>query len=161
MVLRQPSRLRVRPVLFAAALTALAACGGGKTEPTTPEGPTGPAKKASVSFGATSASRPGASTPRSEVFLTLTDERGHATSHPVGTFDGACNDIGPNPAMSALTAMQCWWAGAGVQLHAVAGRGEVIVMKLPVLEGAQPDPMAREEVTRVSVEPGARIEGPQ
>jgi hypothetical protein len=47
----------------------------------------------------------------------------------------------------------------GTELHAVIEHGEdIVVLKLGIDEGVRQDPMAREEVTRVKVPPGSKIE---
>jgi len=49
-------------------------------------------------------------------------------------------------------------AAGGTELHAVVNDADIVVLKLKVQVGVTPDPMAREEVTRVKAPPGAAIE---
>ena len=134
---------------------AAAACGSkNKQEPTTGSGSGSAiyAKKLAVSWGITAK---GAS---SEVFLQTTDETGKQTSYPVGTYDGTCQVIKPAEDMKALSGVNCTAGDEGVELHAVVDAPEIIVLKLIVKVGVAPDPMAREEVTRVKAPAGAAIE---
>lgn len=136
---------------LAIAILLLAACSGSKQK----QDPSGAgsgsailAKKIVVSWGVT------ASGTTSEVFLQTTDETGKQVSHPVGTFEGECKVIEPVEEMKALSGVNCT---GGTELHAVASDGAVIVLKMKVEVGVTPDPMAREEVTRVKVPTGASI----
>ena|SRR5687767_8388415 len=126
------------------------ACSGGKPKDTTASGGSGSAiyaKKIVVSFGITPA---GAT---SEVFLQTTDETGKQVSYPVGTYDGECKVIQPVEAMKALTGVSC----TGIELHAVVNDADIVVLKMKVDGATTPDPMAREEVTRVKAPSGAAI----
>src|SRR5262249_33642773 len=94
-----------------------------------------------------------------DVFLATTDETGKQVSHPLGRYKGVCSVITPAKEMNALTGVACRTGPTGTELHAVIERGEdIIVLKLGVDEGVRQDPMAREEVTRVKVPPGAKIQ---
>ena len=111
------------------------------------------AKRVALTWGL---EKHGAST---EVFLATTDETGKQVSHPVGSYRGDCAVITPAKEMNALTGVACRYGGTGVELHAVIQHGvDVVVVKLGTDEGVTPDPMAREEVTRVTVPLGAKIE---
>jgi hypothetical protein len=136
------------------AIVCVAACSGSKNkqEPTAGSGSAVPAKKLVVSFGITKA---GSS---SEVFLQTTDETGKQVSHPVGIYPGTCQVIKPAEDMKALTGVNCTASDAGVELHAVINAPEIIVVKLAIQVGVTPDPMAREEVTRVKAPVGAALE---
>jgi hypothetical protein len=94
---------------------------------------------------------------RTKVFLTTTDEMGRAVSHPVGDFDGTCTDVGAIELYRATLAVTCGQAGRGVQLHAVAGRGEVLILAMDIAEGTDPDPMARRQVARIETPIDAAI----
>jgi hypothetical protein len=140
------------------AILVAAACSGSDTkqDTTTPGQGSGSAiyaKKAAVSWGI---SPKGSS---AEIFLQITDETGKQTSYPVGTYEGTCQVITPAEDMKALTGVNCTAGNAGVELHAVQSDADVVVLKLKVMVGVTPDPMAREEVTRVKVPAGAKIEG--
>lgn len=101
----------------------------------------------------------------SDVFLATTDETGKQVSHPVGSYQGDCTVITPAPEMNAITGVACRTGRTGrtgetgTELHAVVqGGADVVIVKLRVDSGVTPDPMAREEVTHVSVPLGAKIE---
>ena len=135
------------------AIVLVAACSGGKKkQDTTGSGSAVLVKKLAVSWGI---SPKGSS---AEVFLQTTDETGKQTSYPVGTFEGTCQVIKPAEDMKALNGVNCTAGNAGVELHAVVNDADIVVLKLKVQVGVTPDPMAREEVTRVKAPAGAAIE---
>ena len=96
------------------------------------------------------------------VFLAMTDEAGKQTSYPLGDYEGQCRVIKPAPAMQAISAVACNRpGGAVVELEAsVQGTIDpvVVILKSTTPPGAEPDPMAREEVRRVTTPPGSRVE---
>ena len=57
-----------------------------------------------------------------------------------------------------MTGAACTTATGGTELHAVVQTNNVVVMQMATTPGAAPDPMAREEVTRVSFPLGAAVE---
>ena len=94
-----------------------------------------------------------------DVFLATTDETGKQISHPLGRYKGDCTVITPAKEMNAVTGVACRTGGTGTELHAVIqGGADVIVLKLGITPGVTPDPMGREEILRVTVPPGAKIE---
>jgi hypothetical protein len=136
------------------ALASLAACPKKKASTTTGSGSDSTsvlAKKISVSWGI----QQGASS--AEIFLQMTDETGKQVSHPIGTFKGTCAAITPAETMKALIGAQCKDGATGTELHGVVQGASVVVLKLRIDEGVTPDPMAREEVTRVAVPTGAAV----
>lgn len=146
-------------VFLCAGFASVGACSGSKNkqEPTTGGSGSGSdtvvlAKKIAVSWGIT---KNGA---RSDVFLQTTDETGKQTSYPVGTYPGTCQVIEPAADMKAVSGVNCTDGDHGIELHAVIKAPDIIVLKLPVQVGVAPDPMAREEVMRIEVAPGAAIE---
>ncbi len=141
-------------IAFVVVLVA-AACGG-KTKPAATSGSgSGEAiygKKASLSWGIT----PNGSS--ADVYLQLTDETGKQTSYPLGTYDGDCKVITPVADMKAPTGVACTKQyGSGTELDAVVEGEQIIVLTGPTQPGAAPDPMAREEVTRVAAPPGSAV----
>jgi hypothetical protein len=136
---------------------ALAACSGssGKTDDTVPDDR--PARRATLSWGTTAAA-PKNGIPRTDVFLGVTEETGKSVSYPVGTYDGTCTIMGPIEMYQALTAISCTHDGKGIQLHAAGNRSEIIVMRMAVGDGKEPDPLSRDEVTTIPVPLGAKIE---
>ena len=150
-------------VILAAALAALS-CGSRKTQtrgdgPATARGepdagPPLPIKQVLIGW----ALEPSESGPtKTAVSLALTDEMGRVTNHPLGTYDGTCTDVGGIELYKADAAVTCGHDGKGVQLHAVAGRGEVLVYAMDIAEGTQPDPMARRQIAEVDVSIDAKI----
>jgi hypothetical protein len=133
----------------------LASCGGSKAAPVTPggDGPPPIAKRVVLSWGI---EPHGAS---ADVYLATTDETGKQVSHPVGSYRGTCAVIVPARAMNAVSGVACRYGGTGTELHAVIQRGvDVVILRLTTDEGVTPDPMAREEVTRISVPLGTGID---
>jgi hypothetical protein len=143
---------------FVLAIVLVAACiGSKKKQATTETGSAAPpvlTKKVSPSFGI---SPQGSS---AEIFLQITDETGKQTSYPVGTYEGTCQVVKPAAEMNALTGVNCTAGSGGTELHAVVSGASIVVLKLRIELGTVPDPMAREEVTRVKAPDGAAIEAP-
>jgi hypothetical protein len=138
---------------LAIALVVMAACSGNSKGPEAPgSGAAIYAKKMSVSWGFQTNGR------GTDVFLQTTDETGKQISYPLGTFDGHCNVITPAAEMSAITGVGCEYGPSGTELHAVVKGDDVIVVKLKVDSGVKADPMAREEIKRVTAPIGAKIE---
>lgn len=144
------------PGLVAVAAAMACAGGGGKDKDTTVDDR--PPLRATVSWGMSPAPPKGAVATRTEVFLAVTDEMGRQVSYPLGIYDGACVVLGPLAQYSAMTAISCMNAGAGFQLHAGNNRTEIVVMRMAVRDGVEPDPLARDHVTTVPVPLGAKIE---
>jgi len=140
-----------------AIIVVIAACSGGsKNAATTPGTGSGSAalyaKKVSISWGITQGDS------SADVFLQTTDETGAQTSYPLGTYQGQCKVVTPAPEMKAVTAVQCNQPATGVELDAVTTDTEIIILKASTQNGVAPDPMSREELTRVSVPAGAKLE---
>jgi hypothetical protein len=94
-----------------------------------------------------------------DIFLATTDETGKQVSHSIGRFKGICTVAAPGKEMKALTAVDCRTGGTGTELQAVVEHGEyIVVVKLGIDQGVTPDPMARDEIMRVKVPLGAKIE---
>lgn len=144
----------MRSIAFA--LLLLACSGKAKTDTNTGAGSgSGPAiyaKKVALSWGIE------VQGAQANVYLAATDETGKAVSHPLGTFDGQCTVIVPAPEMKAVTGVHCANGAKGTELHAVIQTDHVIVLKMPTAAGTTPDPMARVEIARIDVPPGAAIE---
>jgi hypothetical protein len=146
-----------RLLLYALSLVLLSSCGAKGSGSSNAGGADDlvPVKKASLGWGI-KASRDGAA---AEVFLAITDETGRATSHPLGRFDGECAAIsGGRPSTGAITAVLCKRGDIGVELDAIPRPGVIIVLKMAYAAGAQPDPLAGEEVAHIAVPVGAKIE---
>ncbi|HEY0992123.1 MAG TPA: hypothetical protein VGD80_33960 [Kofleriaceae bacterium] len=136
-------------------LAFLASCGAAKHESKTgaDSSPAIVAKKVAVSWGITKVGE------MADIFLATTDETGKQVSHSLGRYKGECAVITPPKEMNALSGVACRTGGTGTELHAVVQNGEdVVVLKMGIDQGVTPDPMAREEVIRVSVPRGAKIE---
>lgn len=93
-----------------------------------------------------------------DIYLATTDETGKQLSHQVGRYKGKCVPITPAKEMNALTGVACTTGGGGTELHAVKRADEIVVVQLGTTPGAAPDPMAREEVTRVAIPTGVAVE---
>jgi len=142
----------VRPVI---ALALVAACSGAaRTEKTgTGSGEPPVARKVAVSWGIEQHGE------TADMFLATTDETGKQVSHALGSYKGICSVITPAPEMNAVTGVACRTGATGTELHAVIQNGEdIVILKLGIDPGVKPDPMAREEVTRVKVPLGAKIQ---
>lgn len=140
-----------------ATILVIAACsGGGKKASTTGAGTgSGPAiyaKKIVMSWGIQRHDQ------SADVFLQVTDETGKQTSYPLGTYPGRCRVIVPAPEMKAVSAVACDQPATGVELDAVTTDEEIIILKANTQNGVVPDPMSRQEVTRVKAPGGAAIE---
>lgn len=138
--------------LLSVLLMACAACGGASQAPTPPGEPP-PIKKAALSWGIRPA---GAS---NEVFLAVTDEIGRSTSHPLGRYEGECAVLSSGrQSTGAITAVLCKRGDIGTELDVVPRPGVLIVLKMGYAAGADPDPLAGEELAHISVPIGAKIE---
>ncbi len=135
-------------------LAFFAGCATAKTgKPGSGEEPAILAKKVAVSWGIEKHGE------MADIFLATTDETGKQVSHPLGRYKGECAVITPAKEMNALSGVACRTGGTGTELHAVVENGQdVVILKLGIDEGVTHDPMAREEVTRVKVPSGAKIE---
>ena len=137
-------------------LAFLASCGGAAKQDSKTGADNVPvivAKKVAVSWGITKVGE------MADVFLATTDETGKQVSHSLGRYKGDCSVIAPPKEMNALSGVACRTGGTGTELHAVVQNGQdVVVLKMGIDQGVTPDPMAREEVIRVTVPGGAKIE---
>lgn len=93
-----------------------------------------------------------------DVFLQTTDETGKQTSYPLGTYQGQCKVITPAAALKAESAVACNQVATGVELDASVTEDEIIILKGNTQNGNPPDPMSREELTRVKAPGGAKVE---
>lgn len=136
-----------------------AACGGGGAgDPADPtDGTPVKIKRVVVSFTATDATSIGSPTKRANVYLQLTDERGHTTSHSLGVFDGVCTPAAPG-SPTLLAAMRCWTGERGADLAASSQRNQISITRLWLEAGVTPDPFAIQEISRYTVELGTKID---
>ncbi len=144
-----------RLVIALASLTLAVGCGAKSTSSTTPGEGSGPAplaKHLSISWGFSPAG------DTTEVYLATTDETGKQVSHEIGRYKGTCSVVAPAAEMHALTGARCITGGVGTELHVVQqGGDQIIILKAAWNEGAPVDPMARDEVTRITVPLGIAI----
>jgi hypothetical protein len=140
------------------ALALIAACSGtARTGSTSGAGEPIIAKRVALSWGIEKQAQGGEA--MADVFLAMTDETGKQVSHPLGRYKGTCTVITPAREMNALTGVACRTGPTGTELHAVLESGQnVVILKLGIDEGVKQDPMAREEVTRIKVPAGAKVE---
>lgn len=137
------------------ALALLACSGKAKTGSTTGSGDGTPiiAKKVALSWGIEKHGE------MADLFLATTDETGKQVSHPLGRYKGECSVITPAKEMNAVTGLACRTGATGTELHAVIERGEdVVVLQCGINEGVKPDPMSRQEIARIKVPLGTKIE---
>jgi hypothetical protein len=141
---------------IALVLGTMIGCSGSAKQPARTGGGGGEtivAKRVSLSWGISQDGE------MADLFLQTTDETGSQVSHELGRWKGICTKVVPPANMNALIALDCRTGATGTQLQAVMhGGDEVIVVKLGIDDGAVPDPMAREEVKRIKVPLGAKIE---
>jgi hypothetical protein len=135
-------------------LAFLVSCSGAaKTRSTTGASEPVLAKRVAISWGIEKQGE------MADLFLATTDETGKQVSHPLGRYKGECTVITPAREMNAISGVACRTGGTGTELHAVIQGGvDVVVLKLGVDPGVTPDPMSRQEVLRVTVPLGAKIE---
>jgi len=153
--------------MVVAVLVVAVGCGTRKTQTRETAEPTKPAtaepepplmeRQVHLAWSTEPDSSPGAEPPKQKVYLAVTDERGRTNSYPLGSLAGTCSELGADQTFRTATAFQCSWHGTGVQLQAVVGTGELLVMSMNVTEGAEPDPMARTQIARVEIPVGAKI----
>jgi hypothetical protein len=137
-------------------LALLAACGGKARTSSTGDAPPIIAKRVALSWGIEKHGE------MADLFLATTDETGKQVSHPLGRYKGDCTVITPAKEMNALSGLACRTGGTGTELHAVVEQGEdIVVLQLGIDQGVTPDPMARQEIKRVKVPGGAKIEAAQ
>jgi hypothetical protein len=134
----------------------LAACGGQQT--TGAGAGSGSAvmyaKKVVVEWGIHTSD---ADKTKTDVFLQTNDDQGRQISYPVGTYDGECREFHPAPEMGAVSGVACSVGPNIVEIHAVIHDEDIIVLRLKSDPQHPPDPMAREEVTRVKIPRGTGI----
>jgi hypothetical protein len=137
-------------------LALAAACGGSKKSPANAGTGSGSAaiyaKKMVMSWGIQQHDKD------ADVFLQTTDETGKQTSYPLGNYQGQCKVITPAAALKAESAVACNQVATGVELDATTTEEEIIILKGNTMNGNPPDPMSREEVTRVKAPGGAKVE---
>jgi hypothetical protein len=142
-------------LMIALAACVLVACSAGKQGSTAGTGTSGAAvqaKKLQLSWGISPEGE------LADIYLATTDETGKQVSHQVGRYKGKCEPFLPAKEMNALTGVRCVTSGGGTEIHAVHRADEIVIVQLGTTPGVAPDPMAREEVTRVTIPTGVAIE---
>ena len=147
---------RVKRLAFVLIALAATSCGAGKKTPANAGNGSGSAaiyaKKMVMSWGIQQHDN------AADVFLQTTDETGKQTSYPLGTYQGQCKVITPAASLKAESAVACNQVATGVELDATITDEEIIILKGNTQNGNPPDPMSREEVTRVKAPGGAKVE---
>jgi hypothetical protein len=142
-------------LMIALVACALAACSAGKQGSTAGTGTSSAAvqaKKLQLSWGISQEGE------LADIYLATTDETGKQVSHQVGRYKGKCEPFLPAQEMNALTGVRCATSGGGTEIHAVHRADEIVIVQLGTTPGVAPDPMAREEVTRVTIPTGVAVE---
>jgi hypothetical protein len=145
----------------------LAACGGKKSS-TSPTGDgdgdgagTGAVVTAQTLLGwGTPGYNPEAQTPRTNVFLEVTDHHGATQSHPLGDVPAPCG-AGAGNGDDIITTLLCVTPdGTGAEYRAVyRGGAEIIVLRRWVNPGDDPGDLelSFQEVSRVPVATGSKV----
>ena len=149
------SAMRFASVLL---LVTVAACSGSSKKSTStttkpPTEPTEPArfiKKVSLTW---TFQKNGSS---STVYLVTTDETGKSRSNPMGDYPGEC--VAQKSTSRAVVVAACKSGAVGIELHVFPNNGELIVLKVPVADGAAPDPMSGTRLQAIPVPADAKIE---
>ncbi len=151
-------------VIFGLTAASLAACGGKKSSTTTPgdgDGTgAGPVITAQTLLGwGITGYDPESSTPRTDVFLEVTDHHGQTQSHPLGDVAAPCAP-GAGNADDIITTLFCAKDGTGAEYRAVyRGGDEIIVLRRWVSPGDDPGDieLSFQEISRVPVPAGSKV----
>lgn len=115
------------------------------------------ARKISVGWGVETLSDDDEIPPRQRVTVSLTDETGAAESIEVGEFVGGCAPSQVDAPENAITALRCWYAGAGTVLQVFRQGGELVIVRAEIDEGGEEPSF--EEYKRLPVAVGAVVVG--
>jgi hypothetical protein len=146
-----------------AAVAACTACG--KKSSTTPGGDgdgtgSGEVITAQMLIGwGTQGYNPESSTPKTNVFLEVTDHHGATQSYPLGDIPAPCAPAAGNGA-DIITTLMCLQDGAGAEFRAVyRGGAEIIVLRRWVNPGDDPGDIefSFQEVSRIPVPTGSKV----
>ncbi|KAB2887919.1 MAG: hypothetical protein F9K40_20930 [Kofleriaceae bacterium] len=154
-------------VTFGLAAALFAACGGKKSSTTPGEGDgegtgtgTGPVITAQTLLGwGITGYDPASATPKTQVFLEVTDHHGQTRSYPLGDVAAPCAP-GAGNADDIITTLFCAKDGAGAEFRAVyRGGAEIIVLRRWVSPGDDPADveLSFQEVSRVPVATGSKV----
>lgn len=180
-----PSSRSLRASLVLGVGLALGACGGGGDEATAPA-PTAPATVAptpepappsapatppptpapgpsriastnvSVRFVVSAVPSTGDNPPQSTVEIVLTGDDGQVVRSKVVEFPAECV-VQDTPEHQALITTRCWWAGAGLSVHAFREGDVLVVRKLALFEEAAENLSDAVETNRFTLVPGATL----
>jgi len=151
----------MRSLLIAAAALGLAGCPKGNGGDTTTGSGTGNGtdnqtiKATVVSFGTQDLAGINSETPKTKVWMSVTDETGSAKSFPIDEIAATCTAAAGGD-LGAVGTLQCWYAGAGANYIAVARSQELIILRQWTEEGTD-EPADYEELTRITLTLGARV----
>jgi hypothetical protein len=146
------------------ALVTVAACGSKKPS-TTPDPGSGsgseepPVITVQTLLGwGTQGYNPDAATPRTKIFLEVTDHHGATQSYPLGEIAAPCS---PQPGNGAdiVTVLACNLAGTGAEFRAVYRGNDVIVLRRWVTPDDDPAEaeLSFQEVSRIPVATGSKV----
>jgi hypothetical protein len=158
----------MRCLVMCGLVAAVAACGGKKSS-TTPGGEgsgdgtgsgTGAIITAQMLLGwGTQGYNPEAATPKTDVFLEVTDHHGATQSYPMGDVPAPCTPAAGNGA-DIITTLVCVTNGTGAEFRAVyRGGAEVIVLRRWVSPEDDPGDieLSFQEVSRIPVPTGSKV----
>jgi hypothetical protein len=151
-------------VLVATMGLGLLACGGKKPTSTTPgdgDGSgSGPVITAQMLIGwGAQGYDPESQTPKTSVFLAVTDHHGATQSYPLGDISAPCQPAAGN-GTDIITVLSCLQDGTGAEFRAVyRGGAEIIVLRRWVSPTDDPGDieLSFQEVTRVTVPTGSKV----
>ncbi len=151
--------------MYLAVFFAAAGCGGKQsTTPGTGAGDgsgsgTGTVTVQTLLGWGTPGYNPESATPKTNVFLEVTDHHGATQSYPLGDIAAPCAAAAGNGG-DIITVLSCLNAGSGAEFRAVyRGGAEIIVLRRWVATGDDPAELelSFQEVSRVPVPTGSKV----
>ncbi len=153
-------------VLVATIGLGLLACGGKKPTSTTPGDGDGSGSGSGsvitaqmlIGWGA-QGYNPESQSPKTSVFLAVTDHHGATQSYPLGEIPAPCQPTAGNGS-DIITVLSCLQGGAGAEFRAVyRGGAEIIVLRRWVSPTDDPGDieLSFQEVSRVTVPTGSKV----
>lgn len=145
------------------ALVTVAACGGKKPKTTTAGEGSGSEQPPLITVQTLlgwglQGYNPDSQTPKTQVFLEVTDHHAQTQSYPLGEIAAPCS-IQPGNGADIITVLTCNVAGTGAEFRAVYRGKDVIILRRWV--SPEDDPadaeLSFQEVSRVPVPSGSKV----